>query len=370
MRHILHPAMILAIVVLVGCTPRGNLAFVTDMDTLGDVERIYYATTRAADDDPLVRFGTDRSETPTFGRIEISVPDDREPGDVTYPGAPPDPSTDFVATSSAVFDGPATFRAALRSELKSLPRGERDVILFVHGFNNTFAEGMFRLAQLDHDLSLPGVPVHYAWPSLNNPFGYSYDRDSVLFGRDGLEQLITEARAAGAEDVILVGHSMGSLLIMETLRQMEIGRDGAARRSVQGVVLMSPDLDVDLFRSQAHRIGTLPEPFLIFTSQRDRALQLSARLTGQRERLGNLSDVERVADIEVTMLDVSNFADGTRHLTPATSPTLLALMNELGSVDAAFQGEVAARPGLLPGTVLTVQNATQVILTPQTTVIR
>lgn len=93
---------------------------------------------------------------------------------------------------------------------------------------------------------------------------------------------------------------------------------------------------------------------------------MSARLTGQRERLGNLSDVERVADLDVTMLDVSNFRDGTRHLTPATSPTLIALMQDLGSLNAAFQGEQAGRPGLLPGTVLTVQNATQIILSPVT----
>jgi hypothetical protein len=41
-------------------------------------------------------------------------------------------------------------------------------------------------------------------------------------------------------------------------------------------------------------------------------------------------------------------------------------MQDLGSLNAAFQGEQAGRPGLLPGTVLTVQNATQIILSPVT----
>lgn len=368
MGHARHGVLLVALF-LAACTPRGALAPVPQIEAAAAYP-IYYATTRTVNNDPRIGFGTERSPVPGFGRLTISVPPDRVDGDVAYPADAPDPQTDFGVIESARFDGTPSFRSAIGRELRALPRDQRDALIFVHGFNSTFAEGMYRLAQLDHDLSIPGVSVHYAWPSLNNPFGYSYDRDSVLFGRDGLEQLINEVRAAGAQDIILVGHSMGSLVVMETLRQMEIGKPDAARAAVQGVILMSPDLDVDLFRQQANRIGDLPQPFLIFTSQRDRALQLSARLTGQRERLGNLSDVERVADLDVTMLDVTNFEDGTRHLTAATSPSLIALLRDLGSVDAAFQGEVSGRPGLLPGTVLTVQNATQVILTPNTTILQ
>ncbi|PWG17075.1 alpha/beta hydrolase [Salibaculum griseiflavum] len=359
-------ALIFLVWAIAGCTPRGTIALDPTAAEVGQQRAVFYSTTRSASDDPGLVYGTARTARASFGRFDMSIPPDRQAGDVSYPQNTPDPSTDFVATEAVVYDDRTSFRRALARDLRNQPRGERDVVLFVHGFNSTFAEGMIRLAQLAEDLSLPGVAVHYAWPSLNNPLGYSYDRDSVLFGRDGLEALLEETRAAGAEDIILVGHSLGSLMLMETLRQIEIGRPGAASRTVEGVILMSPDIDVDLFRMQARRIGDLPQPFLIFTSQRDRALQLSARLTGQRERLGNLSDLERVADLEVTMLDVSNFRDGTRHLTPATSPTLIALMQDLGSLNAAFQGEQAGRPGLLPGTVLTVQNATQIILSPVT----
>lgn len=359
-------AVILIIGFVTACTPRGTIAVEPEAASVGQQRAVFYATTRSETEAPGVFYGTDRMAEPSYGRFDISVPPDRRTGDVSYPDASPDPKSDFLATEATRYADRADFRRALTRDLRALPPGERDVVLFVHGFNSTFAEGVIRLAQLAEDLSLPGVAVHYAWPSLNNPLGYSHDRDSVLFGRDGLETLLDETRTAGAEDIILVGHSLGSLMVMETLRQIEIGEGGAASRSVEGVILMSPDIDVDLFRMQAQRVGDLPQPFLIFTSQRDRALQLSARLTGQRERLGNLSDVERVADLDVTMLDVSNFRDGTRHLTPATSPTLIALMQDLGSLNAAFQGEQAGRPGLLPGTVLTVQNATQIILSPVT----
>ena len=81
---------------------------------------------------------------------------------------------------------------------------------------------------------------------------------------------------------------MGSALTMETLRQMALRGSSRALSRIKGVVLISPDLDVDLFRSIALDIGTLPQPFVIFGSSKDRILNLSATISGAPERLGNL----------------------------------------------------------------------------------
>lgn len=350
---------------LAACAPRGEIVMLPEAGKVGQLQAVYFATMRAPADDPVDAFGSARSEEVRYGRFDISVPPDRQDGEVTYPDrAEPNPQTEFLATDRADYDSAGAFRAALRAELTNRRGDARDVVIFVHGFNATFGEGMFRMAQLMQDLQIPGIGVHYSWPSAGNPLGYSYDRDSMLFGRDGLEALITDVKAAGAGDVVVVAHSMGALMTMEVLRQMEIARPGGAAAAVDGVVLFSPDIDVELFRAQALRIGELPQPFFIFTSRRDAALTLAARLTGQRERLGNISDVTQVADLEVTVLDVTNFRDGTRHLTPATSPSLLRLLNAMGQVSAAFEGDQAGRTGLLPGTILTMQNATQIILEP------
>jgi len=102
----------------------------------------------------------------------------------------------------------------------------REVVVFVHGFNNSFSDAAFRMAQLGHDLELPGAHVSYAWPSRANPLGYGYDQDSALFARDGLADLLETVRGAGQPDVIVVAHSMGSTLLMETFRQLEIVRPG------------------------------------------------------------------------------------------------------------------------------------------------
>lgn len=361
----LRLALILAVAMLAACAPRGAVTLMPEAAAVGAVRPVFVATTRA-EDLATGDFTGDRTERLAFARFDVSVPPDRALGDIRYPrkGARPDPRRDFLTVAEARHDDPALFRADLARALATNPRGGREVVIFVHGFNNTFAEGLYRLAQMAHDLQLPGVAMHYSWPSAAQPLGYVYDRDSALIARDGLEAMIAEVRAAGAERIVLIAHSMGSALTMETLRQMAIRGDRASLARIGGVILMSPDIDVDVFRAQARAVGTLPQPFLIFGSQRDRVLTLSARLTGQAERLGNLRDLSRVADLKVTYLDTAAFAQGAGHFTVATSPLLIRLLGRIGDVNAVLQDDRAGRTGLLPGVVLTVQNATQIVLSP------
>jgi esterase/lipase superfamily enzyme len=218
---------------------------------------------------------------------------------------------------------------------------------------------------MSRDLDLPGVQVHYSWPSRGKPLAYVHDRDSALFARDGFERMLDEVVAAGAERILIVGHSMGAALTMETLRQAAIRGNRRLVSRISGVLLLSPDIDVDVFHGQARAIGKLPQPFFIFTSRRDRALALSARLTGLgQERLGNIKDVSRIADLEVTVVDVAAFSVGDGHFNVGTSPALIRLLGRIGDVDAAYGRDRTGRTGLLPGVVLTIQNVTQVVLTP------
>jgi esterase/lipase superfamily enzyme len=123
---------------------------------------------------------------------------------------------------------------------------------------------------------------------------------------------------------------------------------------------------VELFEMQTKRIANLPQPFAIFVNARDRALALSSRLNGDGRRLGNLMDAEEVANLPVALIDVTAFSEGggIRHFTVGTSPLLIQILRNSAQLDAAFQRDRAGRTGLLPGTVLTVQNATQLILSP------
>jgi esterase/lipase superfamily enzyme len=347
--------------ILVACTPRGEMAFAPA--ALGGVaQEVFVGTTRKREA-VVGQFGVERSETITFARFDVSIPPGREVGEINWPaeGRAANPATDFVVTDQTVYMDAPEFRGDLASALRA-KGGEATI--FVHGYNNNFSEGLYRIAQLSSDLDLPGVAVHYAWPSIAKPLGYVVDRDSALFARDGLAELIGQVKQSGATKIYLVAHSMGSHLAMESLRSIALARDADTMDGIAGVILISPDIDVDVFRSQAREIGVLPEPFVVFGSDKDRVLKLSGRLTGQRERLGTLQDLNRVADLKVTYLDVGAFTEGSGHFDVGDSAALIRLFDRIGDIDRAFNRDAAGRTGLLPGLIITAQSATRVILQP------
>jgi esterase/lipase superfamily enzyme len=361
-----RPILALALALAAACAPRGEVVLMPQTGGIGMPETIFVGTTRAIDAETGAFGGERQRDGVAYARYTVSIPPQRDLGTITYPDSQStDPTTDFVTTEALVYDGAPAFRSDLARALAALPQGEREVTVFTHGFNNTFAEGLYRIAQMAHDLELPGVQVHYSWPSRGKPLAYVHDRDSALLARDGLERLLEEVAAAGAERIVIVGHSMGAALSMETLRQLAIRGNTRVTSRISGVILLSPDIDVDVFRAQARAISPLPQPFFIFTSRRDRALALSARLTGQRqERLGNIKDVSRIADLKVTVIDVAAFSVGDGHSNVSNSPALIRLLGRISEVDAAYGRDRTGRTGLLPGVVLTVQNVTQVILSP------
>lgn len=358
-------AIILATILFIAaCVDRGATVIVPEALGIGTVRNVHVATIRAPSDNGW--FGSERAKDMSFTTLSVSVPPERQTGQVRAGFGDPQPRSQFTVAARDDLDSKAAFIARVREDLRQKPANQREITLFVHGYNNSFLDGAYRMAQLYHDLALPGVPVHFSWPSAANPLGYTYDRDSVLYARDGLETVLRDLHDAGAERIILMGHSLGTLLVMETLRQIEIADPDWTSRALGGVVLISPDLDVELFEMQAQRIAALPQPFAIFVNARDRALALSSRINGAQQRLGNLTDANPLADLPVTLVDVTAFGEGgLHHFTMGNSPLLLQILGQSAQLDASFQRDRAGRSGLLPGTVLTVQNATQLILSPQ-----
>jgi esterase/lipase superfamily enzyme len=357
--------VLLALMIVTACAPRGTLNLVPEAAQVGQVQRIFVGTTRTPDDQG--GFGSGREQQTTLVRLDISVPPSHETGgDIVWPSrlGRPDPQRDFLLTDITNFPTPAQFRSALAEDLRRNARGAREAVIYVHGFNNNFAEGVYRIAQLSYDLRIPGAAVHYSWPSRASALGYAYDRDSALFARDGLEDLLRQVTQAGADRVLFVAHSMGAYLTMESLRQIALRGDSALLAKVSGVLLMSPDIDVDVFRAQAKVIDRLPQPFVFFTARNDSTLALSAFVAREQNRLGNLRDVSRLAGLPVTLLETGEFDATDSHFAAATSPALIRLLQGAGAIDAAFRSDGDQRIGLLPGAVLTIQGATRIVLDP------
>ncbi|MEJ2029215.1 MAG: alpha/beta fold hydrolase, partial [Maritimibacter sp.] len=247
------------------------------------------------------------------------------------------------------------------AQLLGKPAGRRNVVIFVHGYNTGYEDGLFRFAQFYNDVGLDDVPVHYSWPSAQNILRYGYDRDSMLVARDGFERTLRDAIEAGADRVLLVAHSMGSMLVMETLREIAISHNTGARSRIGGVILVSPDIDIDLFRSQVRRIGKLPQPFVIFSSKQDRVLQFAAKEIYGNTRVGSLPMEGELSDMDVSVVDVSDYSQGFyNHSTAITSPSFLKIVRNMRAFTSSFGQGLTEAMRSAPDSMMSVEDANHI----------
>lgn len=256
---------------------------------------ILVATTRQRlESDPGQMFGGERGKSTSYAAITISVPPDgaREVGKVQWPASSPgDPRKDFV-TVAAQDIGKKDFETAIGAATKS---GRRKVLVFVHGFNNRFDEAVYRFAQIVHDSKAQAVPVLFTWPSRGKVAlrDYTYDRESANYSRDALEDLLdTLAKHPGVGEINVLAHSMGNWVTIEALRTRSIREANNARRrqpdKLRHAMLVAPDIDVDVFRTQIQRMGPYRPQIALFLSQDDLALDVSKTIWGGVPRIGEI----------------------------------------------------------------------------------
>jgi len=285
------------------------------------VQPIFIATQRSQNSS-TDSFGAERQSTVSYLRSDISIPPNHRIGQIETSGDPNDTRRNFVAVDGAVFADKTQF---LRAVSQSDTPDKSNILVFIHGYNIDQVEAKFRLAQITQDFNVPMPAVLFSWPSAGEARGYIYDRDSAIYARDGLETLIRDIRRQTGRKVIIVGHSVGSFLAMEAMRQMAISGARPLSNWISGVVLMSPDIDQDVFISQLDRIGTLPKPFQIYTATQDKVLRLSAFVTGRAKRLGSLTQSRELSARGIEIVDVSAFGPrrGLNHNIATTSPAAI-----------------------------------------------
>ncbi|MBJ7403351.1 MAG: alpha/beta fold hydrolase [Bradyrhizobium sp.] len=183
--------------------------------------------------------------------------------------------------------------------------GEGDVLIYVHGFKQTFETAVLDAAHLSDGIRFRGRTMAFSWPSRAGLFDYAYDRDSAMWSRDAFERVLSSlVSSPGAGRVHIVAHSMGTMLTLESLRQL-YGRYGDTVTSkIGGVVFAAPDIDMDVFSSAVQRIGPLAGKITVIASTNDRALALSGQLAGGMTRVG-AAEKAAIARLGVRVVDAS-----------------------------------------------------------------
>ncbi len=272
---------------------------------------------------------------------------------------PPTPIPYQVIDDKAVEDpvvvkktraGIARVRQEVDRRLALTPR--KEVFLYVHGYNNTFEDAAFALAELWHFFGREGLPIIYTWPA-GHPgiFGYTYDRESSEFTVFHLKQTIKWlAELPEIEKIHLIAHSRGTDVAVSAFRELVIWARGAGlnpRRhfKIANFVLAAPDLDVQVVsqRIGAERLGLALDQAVLYSSPDDKAIGIAETLFASPQgRLGTLdmselkeADLARVKanSSRVTVVNFRGESTGYGHSYFRTNPSVssdLVLMLRYG----------------------------------------
>jgi len=220
-----------------------------------------------------------------------------------------------ITRAAAVVDTHEQASASLQAEVArrigASPR--KDVVLFVHGYANTFQDAAFSMADLCHFLGREFVCAIFSWPAGGTRglmAGYNVDRESGEFAVQHLKQTIRLiAQTPGVERIHLMAHSRGTDVLSSALRELNIeayltGGSLTGRFKLKNVVLLAPDIDADVAAAKIFGVvsdpdlpfGAAPQPRKVFpnlgfritsyVSVGDKALTLSQALYGSLIRVG------------------------------------------------------------------------------------
>ncbi|MEM8652202.1 MAG: alpha/beta hydrolase [Pseudomonadota bacterium] len=326
--------MLLSCVVLASCTQflvgEGEGLLDQGIRSGAFKHRIYVATTREFSKDQAEFFSGERSNDLTMAHVDVTIPPNHQPGNIEKPrSGKTDPTRHFAVAKPRVYDTIANFVGNLDTSLDTRDPVNRDILVFIHGYNVDFSSAVLRISQFVHDTGFTGVPVLFSWASRGSTLDYVYDINSALQARDNLVKLSFVLGQTKANKFDVVAHSMGNLVTIEAMRQLAKTGNLEDTSRLRRVVMASPDIDVDLFRTQLEDLKQVKDRFYILVSDDDRALTVSTVIAGGISRVG-VAEPEKLATLGLNVIDLSQIDDSgtTHHSKFAESPDIVRLIGE------------------------------------------
>lgn len=256
---------------------------------------VFFGTNRKAIETKNInqRFGKEQSDDLTLGFCEVSIPKEHKQGAMERPFKIlsiefPEWLTDHIVMTKLSELKEDKFLERLDGKLVLNDR--KDALIFIHGFNTTFAEAARRTAQISFDLLFKGVAGFFSWPSTGKLKSYMADADKAeASAPDFSVFLLKIIKGTQVEKVHIIAHSMGSRVLTFSLKDLASDADFEKRAHIiQQIILGAPDIDQDTFKKTLlptfKKIGA---GRTLYSSERDFPINLSQGARGGRPRLGD-----------------------------------------------------------------------------------
>jgi len=334
---------------VVGCQsphlmPTPNLYVMEGIDVFSEVPtalqtcsmNVIYATDRLSNDcdNELHPYGSKRSTSLAVGMATIEIGSDLDWATLAEQSTVADRSSKLslaltnvqekirmpetplphIEETGQVWDSPEAAEA-LQMAVRDLHQllgdylehtDNKEAFVYIHGYNNTFDDAVYVIAQLWHFLGRRGVPIAYTWPAGRGGLrGYNYDRESGEFTIYHLKQFLQSlASSPDVRKIHLIAHSRGTDVMITALRELHIyyqGKGTSTREALKlgNIILAAPDIDLEVVtqRAYAERLQFVPERMTVYISEYDRAIGLAEWLFDSIVRIGQLT-IELLTDTQ------------------------------------------------------------------------
>lgn len=120
---------------------------------------------------------------------------------------------------------------------------QKDLLVFVHGFNVSFDSAVTRTAELALRIPFNGAIVTYCWPTQGGALKYNDDEPINKASVEPFTQFLTTLRDGVPKEtrIHILVHSMGNRIVMESLNTLPEPVD---QKPFSHVVLCAPDVGI------------------------------------------------------------------------------------------------------------------------------
>lgn len=182
--------------------------------------------------------------------------------------------------------------AKLKAAVQAAPH--KSVLVVVWGFRDWFRSAALKTAYTAYVLDINTPVLLFDWPGNQGEgrSGYLASREVATQSAPDLGRALAQLlQDVGAENVWVMGSSLGCQTISDAFAYLEPQADKLGGKKIDHVVLSAPDVAAQCFDDKfAARIQALSRHLTAYVSSNDRALLMSDFINSGR-RLGRLSEI-------------------------------------------------------------------------------
>ncbi|WP_082628422.1 alpha/beta hydrolase [Aeromonas allosaccharophila] len=274
---------------------------------------VHYATTRVPAGNDII-FSDSKDTKTHYGYATVSIPkNEHRSGNVERPLEIF--KIKFRENKNKHFTietGKSLSETDFFSEVKD-KSNSKSLMIFIHGYNVSFKDAIFKSAQIKYDLNYEHPILLFSWPSNAKLRSYVSDKESAQYSSSSLRELLYKISTLGIEDIMVIGHSMGTYCLAESLNSFE-----PECTSFNSLVLAAADIQKNEFINvYSKKIKSIFEMVSLYVSSSDKAL-IASNLINESERVGDASRdvivVDGIDSIDMSNLDKNTFSLGHSYI--------------------------------------------------------